>query len=85
MQFKKNIFDIFHRTKDGYPLRPDPRFKLAEFEGNCYLCIENVQPDDLGMYACVITNRAGRAITSGSLKFDSKLFIQLVINMKFID
>ncbi|CAI9716215.1 titin-like [Octopus vulgaris] len=57
-------------TKDGYPLQPDPRFKLTEFEGNCYLGIENVQPTDLGMYACVITNRAGRAITSGSLNFE---------------
>ncbi|GAB1597543.1 obscurin-like [Argonauta hians] len=57
-------------TKDGYPLQPDPRMKLTEFEGNCYLGIENVQPTDLGMYACVITNRAGRAITSGSLKFE---------------
>lgn len=54
-------------TKDGKPLYESKRWKFIAEDNNYTLVIYEVQPEDAGVYACIIINTVGKATCTARL------------------
>ncbi|XP_052813115.1 uncharacterized protein LOC128240501 isoform X5 [Mya arenaria] len=56
--------------KDGRVIVPGGRFHMTSEGGTCQMTIDNITPQDAGVYTCIISNAQGKSSSTASLKLE---------------
>ena len=69
--------------KDGRVVNPGGRYHMTSLNGTCELNIDNVTPQDAGVYTCIISNSQGKSSSTAALKIEGTKMVSY-LNKKSI-